>query len=316
LALDASTDSGKVGDGITKIAKVMLDGSAEAGASVSIYDGAAVIGTGTADPSGKFSIAATSPLSEGAHDLIATAADLAGNVGPASARLHVVVDTTAPVTAITDVTQTSTTTRGVTTTSTVVHGHSESGSAVTLSDTVGTTTSVLNSAIVADASGNWSYAVTNLSNVVHSFTASATDVAGNVGAPGNIALFGTIGFDWLKGGAGNDVLIGQKGIDLMTGGLGSDTFVFHLQSDLNAITDFDPAHDALAIDHAMLPGSANVTNDATLAAYLQSHAVDLSATIAGQHLQGVYLPIDAQGDAVLLAGVTKAQLTTSDFHLI
>src|SRR5207302_810967 len=79
LSLDASTDSGTKGDGITNFAQVKIDGTAEVGNTVTLYDsdGVTVLGTGIADASiGAFSIL-TSALSVGTHSITAKATDAA-----------------------------------------------------------------------------------------------------------------------------------------------------------------------------------------------------------------------------------------------
>jgi Ca2+-binding RTX toxin-like protein len=54
-------------------------------------------------------------------------------------------------------------------------------------------------------------------------------------------LVGTSGTDLIDGGAGNDTIIGGVGADTLTGGRGADTFVFGARSQLDVITDFNPA---------------------------------------------------------------------------
>jgi Bacterial Ig-like domain len=86
LSLDATTDSGVVGDGITSFAQVKIDGTAQAGSSVTLYDtnGITVLGSRTANATtGAFSIT-TSALADGAHSISAKATDAAGNTGVAS----------------------------------------------------------------------------------------------------------------------------------------------------------------------------------------------------------------------------------------
>jgi hypothetical protein len=63
--------------------QVKLSGTAEANSTVTVYDGAAAVGTGTTNSSGAWSIT-TSALSTGTHALTAKAADVAGNVSTAS----------------------------------------------------------------------------------------------------------------------------------------------------------------------------------------------------------------------------------------
>ncbi|MGY3604052.1 MULTISPECIES: Ig-like domain-containing protein [unclassified Bradyrhizobium] len=69
---------------------VQLSGTAEAGSTVKIYDGSNVVGTATAATNGSWSVT-TSALSDGTHDLIAKATDVAGNVSAASQPFHSVI---------------------------------------------------------------------------------------------------------------------------------------------------------------------------------------------------------------------------------
>ena len=92
-----STDSGTAGDGITNDNTLTLTGSAEANATVKVYDGATLLGSATANGSGTWSYT-TAALTNGAHSLTATATDVAGNTSAASSALSVTIDTTAPVT--------------------------------------------------------------------------------------------------------------------------------------------------------------------------------------------------------------------------
>ena len=87
-------------DNITKVATGTFSGTAEAGASVTLYDsdGTTVLGTATAT-GGSWAIT-SSALGEGKHTLTAKATDAAGNTSPASTSLSVTVDTTAPTTTI------------------------------------------------------------------------------------------------------------------------------------------------------------------------------------------------------------------------
>jgi len=68
-------------------------------------------------------------------------------------------------------------------------------------------------------------------------------------------LTGSSGSDIIDGGAGNDTIIGGVGNDTLTGGRGADNFVFGARSQLDMITDFNPAEgDRIVLD---LGGSAN-----------------------------------------------------------
>lgn len=76
-------------------AQPVVNGSgAPAGGTVSIWDEAAQVGTGTADSAGKFSIATTA-LAEGTHTLSATATDTAGSSFASANSVTYTVDRTA-----------------------------------------------------------------------------------------------------------------------------------------------------------------------------------------------------------------------------
>ncbi|MGZ5199356.1 MAG: Ig-like domain-containing protein [Telluria sp.] len=99
--LDTGSDSGTShSDNLTNVDTPQLSGTAEAGATVRLYDGATLVGTGTADIGGSWSIV-TGTLAEGAHAITATATDAAGNTGAASGAISVTIDQTAPTLAIT-----------------------------------------------------------------------------------------------------------------------------------------------------------------------------------------------------------------------
>jgi hypothetical protein len=101
----AASDSGSSStDNLTNNATPSLTGTAEAGATVTVYDtdGTTVLGTGVAT-GGNYAIT-TSTLGSGAHTLTAKATDAAGNVSAASTGLSVTIDTTAPTATISTVT--------------------------------------------------------------------------------------------------------------------------------------------------------------------------------------------------------------------
>jgi Ca2+-binding RTX toxin-like protein len=151
--------------------------------------------------------------------------------------------------------------------------------------------------VQADATGKWSVQANITGSTVHSFTESAVDLAGNVGASPGVTLFAQSANTALKGGAGNDVVIGEPN-DSLTGGAGSDTFVFNASFGKNVVTDFDLTADALAFSHSL-----GLTVQQILAV---THDAKGSAVIS----------IDGT-DNVTLTGVTTAQLNqhASDIHL-
>ena len=165
-----SPDSGTAGDGITNANHITLTGTAAAGSTVEVFDGATQIGTAMANGSGAWSFA-TATLADGSHAFTTKAMDAAGNLSTASAALNVTVDTVAPgaPTIVSDST-------GVTN-SVDVSGTAEAGSKVSLYE--GT---ALLSTGVANSSGNWTINTGTLSAGAHDFTATATDAAGNISA--------------------------------------------------------------------------------------------------------------------------------------
>ena len=174
-----STDSGTVGDGITNDNTLTLTGTAEANATVKVFDGATLLGSVSANGSGAWSYT-TAALANGAHSLTATATDAAGNTGAASAALSVTIDTTAPVapSIASFSTDSGTVGDGITNDNTLtLTGTAEANATVKVFD--GAT--LLGSA-TANGSGAWSYTTAALANGAHSLTATATDAAGNTGA--------------------------------------------------------------------------------------------------------------------------------------
>ena len=173
-----SSDSGVSGDGITNDNTLTLTGTAEANCTVKVYDGATLLGSATANGSGAWSYT-TAALTNGAHNLTATATDAAGNTGAASTALAVTIDTTAPVapTVSSFSTDSGVSGDGITNDNTLtLTGTAEANSTVKVYD--GAT---LLGTVTANGTGAWSYTTAALSNGAHSLTATATDAAGNIG---------------------------------------------------------------------------------------------------------------------------------------
>ncbi|WP_417068916.1 Ig-like domain-containing protein [Niveibacterium terrae] len=188
LALSPASDSGASNtDRLTNVTTPTLTGTAEAGSSVTLYEGSAVLGTATADGSGNWSIT-SSTLTDGSHSLTARASDAAGNASGVSSVLSVTVDTSAPSapTLVLDPASdsgSSSSDRITNVTTPTLTGTAEAGSSVTLYEG----SAVLGSA-TADGSGNWSITSSTLADGSHNLTAKATDAAGNVSAAGSLAL--------------------------------------------------------------------------------------------------------------------------------
>ena len=188
LSNDQSGTPVPVSGGVTNDPTPVLSGTAETGGIVTVYDGAAALGSTTVNSDGSWSF--TSPaLSEGDHSLTATVTDAAGNVGPASDALTTTIDTTPPVVAadllLSNESGAAIPADGLTNSATpVLSGSADAGSLVTVSD--GDT--VLGS-VTADADGNWSFTSPALDDGLHSLTATVTDSAGNVSAPTDALSF-------------------------------------------------------------------------------------------------------------------------------
>ena len=175
-----SSDSGVAGDHITNDTTLVLQGSAEAKATIRVYDGATLLGTTTANGSGAWSFSTSSAvasLADGQHSFTATAVDTAGNAGAASAALDVLVDTAAPSIPTIDgySNDTGTVGDGITADNTLtLTGTAEPDSSVQVFDG-----GALLGTVSADSNGAWAYDTDALDNGDHSFTAIAVDAAGN-----------------------------------------------------------------------------------------------------------------------------------------
>src|SRR5262249_6087969 len=137
-----------------------LAGTADPNAVVMLTEGVTNLGTAIANASGAWTFSPTS-LAQGAHTIVASETDLAGNTGTAS--LSFTYDTMAP--AVTEALVDD-----------ALTGTGDANAVVTLTEaatTLGT--------VVADASGTWTFDAISLSQGAHTVDASETDVAGNTG---------------------------------------------------------------------------------------------------------------------------------------
>ncbi|CXA67655.1 large repetitive protein [Salmonella enterica subsp. enterica serovar Typhi] len=196
---------------ITNDNRPTLNGTAEAGSVVSIYDGDTLLGVTSANASGAWSFTPTTGLNDGTRTLTVTATDPAGNVSPATSGFTIVVDTLAPtvplITSIVDDVPNNTGAIGngqsTNDTQPTLNGTAEANSAVSIFDN-----GALVATVNANASGNWSWTpTTSLGQGSHAYSVSAADAAGNVsaaspsttiivdtiapGAPGNLVINAT-----------------------------------------------------------------------------------------------------------------------------
>jgi hypothetical protein len=162
-----------------------LAGTAEANSTVSIYDGATLLGTTAANGSGAWSFT-TSALSQGSHSFTATATDKAGNLSSASAAYTETIDTTPPpaavaISAISPDSGSSSSdfiTNHTTLTVTGTNGTLGSGESVQVSNDGGTT---WNTATQTDTT-HWSFTDPTTHNSSFTYQARIVDTAGNVDA--------------------------------------------------------------------------------------------------------------------------------------
>ncbi len=174
-----------ISDPVVNTNHVQLSGTAEANSTITVFDGTAVVGTGTTSSTGSWSITTTA-LGSGGHALTATATDAAGNVSVASQPLDPVIP--APTTptppaapkivlfspdsgvAGDHITNDNTLTLG---------GTAAANSTVSVFDGTGTTPIAT---INADGSGQWTVTTPALSNGAHNLTATSTNSSGQTSA--------------------------------------------------------------------------------------------------------------------------------------
>ena len=190
--------------------------------------------------------------------------------------------------------------------------------------------------------GTWSFPTGKVSNVVHTYTATATDFAGNVGHSINEAILGSTHADSLVGTSGNDIINGNGGNDTITGGLGADTltggsggvtFVYNSSSDStpsshDTITDFNAsrdiinftniaginAHNGTATFEGKLTGPGNLTLNAHSVAYIEVNGnteVLVNTTSTAETVTGAN--VSAANMEIVLVGIHLG-LKSADFH--
>jgi Ca2+-binding RTX toxin-like protein len=199
---------------------------------------------------------------------------------------------------------------------------------------LGTTTTASN--------GAWSYSTGKVSNVVHAYTVTATDVAGNIGHSSNEAILGSTKADTLVGTSGNDIIVGNGGNDTITGGLGADTltggsgnvkFVYNSSWDStpsshDTITDFNAsrdiidftntaginAHNGIATFEGKLTGSGNLTLNAHSVAYIEVNGnIEVLVNTTNTAETVTSANVSAANMEIVLVGIHLG-LKSADFH--
>ncbi|BAS59966.1 YD repeat protein (plasmid) [Leptolyngbya boryana NIES-2135] len=181
--LITASDSGRSNtDNLTNTSRPTLEGTAEAGAIVRLYQNNQLIGQAISTETGAWAFQ-VAPLADGQYSFTTTAEDAAGNVSLPSAPLLVTIDTKVDAPINLDLIPPSDSGQSdrddiTNQTSPIIAGQAETGTIVKLYRET-----VLIGETTTDANGRWQVATTALSNGTHRLTATATDAAGNVSSP-------------------------------------------------------------------------------------------------------------------------------------
>ncbi len=192
----AGSDSGASHtDDITNVTTPVFTGTAVGGSTVDLFDGTTLVGQGVAGGAGVWSIK-SNPLASGAHSI--TAEDItASGTSTASGTLTVTIDTTPPLAPSTPAFSAPHTGNATTYNALTFTGTAEAGSTVTLFDgstTIGSAT--------AGVGGGWTITPGTLAVGVHSISADAMDIAGNIGlhsVPLALTIQATNNVHWVAG---------------------------------------------------------------------------------------------------------------------
>jgi large repetitive protein len=197
-----SVQGNVVNGGYTNDTTPKLSGTAEAGSTVTLYDGASIVAAVTADAGGNWSYT-PAPLNDGSiHNYTATATNSIGSVSDASAVYTVHIDTTipnAPTVALN-------TDSNFNTVGTFAVTGTEAGATVEYSSD----------------GGSWSTAVPTVSAGHHAVDVHQIDLAGNVSSATRLEY--TSGSGLVVGDAQGSILIGSAGSDILQGAGGTGTY--------------------------------------------------------------------------------------------
>ena len=315
-------------DKITSISTLTSSGDPNAVVSFTV-DGTPITATTTADSFGHWTFTPTG-LSDGQHTVIASETDTAGNTSAAS--LTFTLDTTPPIPTLTNdvLSQGKVTLTGTS---------AEANDSISVHDG-----SNLLGSVTTDSNGNWKFVTGTVSNTIHVYTVSATDLAGNIGQGTNEAILGSTKSDALVGGPGNDFIVGNGGNDTFTGGGGADTLVGGAGNDtfvFKAITDSTPAsHDTIfnfnhsndVIEFASisgingshgvptfqgnLTGSGNLVLNAHSVGYIEVGGNTEVLVNTTSSAESVTLSDTHAANMEIVLSGTHLGLTSHDFHLL
>ena len=305
-----------------------LVGTSEPFATVNIYEGTTLVGTGTADGTGSWSIVLNTTLATGAHSFTAQATDAAGNTSVSSASFSLTIDTTPPalpvLTSILDDVGNAPTP--------VANGGLTNDAQPTLSGTAeaGSTVKIFDNGVqigsVTATGGAWSFTPSPaLGNGSHNLTFTATDAAGNTSVASTVTTIivdttaptaptGTFNADGsvLTGNAeaGSTVsirLADGSTVTAIAGSNGTYSYTFtnkQTEGQTLQITATDAA------GNTSLPGSA-LAPVVPLSASNNVEELDLSTTATvtnSQYSDYGFLLVGAVGNVLTLLGNDTAQV--------
>ena len=158
---------------LTNINTPTIEGTAEAGSTVELFNGSDSLGTVIAADNGTFLFNSYGELIDGSYHLTATSTDTAGNISVSSHGLSIIVDTTEPEKPII-----ATTIAITNTDSPTITGTTAPGTTVTLLDGDNALGSV-----IAGNDGSFSITSSVLADASYTLTVTATDEAGNTSVP-------------------------------------------------------------------------------------------------------------------------------------
>ena len=190
----AASDSGSSDtDNITNDNTPTLVGTAEPNAKVELFRNASPLGTVYADGTGAYTYDFAAPLADGTYSITARQTDVAGNVGPMSTALTLLIDTVAPVSTPTpDLDAASDTGRSQTDNITYDSTPTFTGVVESLAKIEIFANGVSTGSMTAAVNGEYAYTVgTPMADGVYAITGQQTDLAGNVG-PVSVPLSVTI----------------------------------------------------------------------------------------------------------------------------
>ncbi|EIK7138885.1 hypothetical protein LKL05_004700, partial [Escherichia coli] len=172
VSLSSASDTGVKGDFITQVTTPTFNGTAEAGARLTLAIGSSVY-TFAADASGRWSFTLPEQLQDGVHQYTLTATDIAGNICTGTG--SVTIDTTGPeLTQQIDPSNQILTGNMISNVQPTFSGKTEPGVRLTISIADNTYN------VIVDDTGRWSFTVPMaLENKIWDYQITATDLAGN-----------------------------------------------------------------------------------------------------------------------------------------